>query len=77
MSVFIGYCTSVARYVAEWCIAQTSCVCALESTKGGVSHLCGRVPSPAERYREKWGIAALVSQHRAQYGPRARGLRND
>ena len=58
----MGYRTIIARYVAEWGIAQT-CLCETKkSTKGGVSRHFWGVLTSFEKYRAIWGIAAIVSQ---------------
>ena len=36
--------------------------------KGGVSHRFGGLQTSREKYRAIWGIAAIVSQHRAIHG---------
>ena len=61
--VFVGYRTIIAQDVAKWGIAQM-CLC---KTKyhGGVSHHFGELLTSLKKYRAIWGIAAIVSQHRA------------
>ena len=55
----MGYRTSIARHVAKRGIARM-CLRIIKY-KGGVSHLCGGVPTSLTKHRAIWGIAAIVS----------------
>ena len=66
MLVFVGYHTIIARYVANWGIAQM-CLCETKK-QGGVLHDFGGLLTSLRKYRAIWGIAAIVSQHRAIWG---------
>ena len=65
--VFMGYRTSIARYVARWGIAQM-CLCETKDQAGGASHHFGGVLTSLKKHRAIWGIAAIVSQYRAIWG---------
>ena len=61
---FVGYRTTIARYVAKRGIAQM-CLCETKYQGGVVSHHFGGVLTSLKKYRAIWGIAAIVSQCRA------------
>ena len=61
--VFMGYRTGIARYVANWGVAEM-CLCEAKY-QGGVSYHFGGVLTSLKKYRAIWGIAAIVSQYRA------------
>ena len=63
---FMGYRAIIARYVAEWGIAQM-CLCETKY-QGGYRHHFGGVLTSLKEYRAIWGIAAIVSQYRAIWG---------
>ena len=63
---FFFFRTIIARYVANWGIAQM-CLCKIKY-QGGVSHHFGGVLTSLKKYRAIWGIAAIVSQYRAIWG---------
>ena len=64
--VFLGYRTSIARYVAKWGIALI-CLCKRRH-QGGVSHPVGGLLGWPRKYRAIGGIAAILSQYRAIWG---------
>ena len=66
--VFVGSRTIIARYVAKWGIAQMR-LCENKCQGVGVSHHFGGVLTSLKKYRAIWGIAAIVSQYRANMGP--------
>ena len=64
--VFLGYRTSIARYVAKWGIALI-CLCK-KRHQAGVSHPVGGLLGWLRKYRAIGGIAAILSQYRAIWG---------
>ena len=66
--VFLGYRTSIARYVAKWGIALM-CLCSKRRRQGGgVSHPVGGLLGWPRKYRAIGDIAAILSQYRAIWG---------
>ena len=63
---FLGYRTSIARYVAKWGIALI-CLCKKRHQRG-VSHPVGGLLGWLRKYRAIGGIAAIVSQYSRDMG---------
>ena len=64
--VFLGYRTSIARYVSKWGIALI-CLCNTKH-QGGISHPVGGLLGRLRKYRTIEAIATIVSQYRAIWG---------